>query len=109
MVEGGVVEGVAGTTVLLDCPYVSHPPAMVSWDRDGQRVTDSLVLPNNSLLLENVGGANSSNYSCTVRNSFGPDGILYQLTVLGGKHTPTCWCHGDDMLFFQKSQCNQES
>ncbi|XP_071782736.2 uncharacterized protein LOC139932759 [Centroberyx gerrardi] len=64
----GEGDAVAGQTVRLTCMSDSLPPALFSWQRDGQPVASAQ--PDSGVLSVQTSSANQSGrYSCTARNS----------------------------------------
>lgn len=58
----------SGKTVRLTCVAVSLPPALYSWQRDGQPVTSSQP-DSGSLSVQTSSTNDSGRYTCTARNS----------------------------------------
>lgn len=64
----GVGDVQTGKTISLTCTSASLPPALFSWQYNGQSVTTSQ--PNSGvLLLQTSSSSQSGNYTCTARNA----------------------------------------
>ncbi|XP_015425870.1 PREDICTED: ADAMTS-like protein 3 [Myotis davidii] len=72
VVVGGTVRAALGANVTIQCPVRGVPRPTVSWVKRGGPLGDNIsVLPNGSLLLQNVSRQNKGTYVCRASSALG--------------------------------------
>ena len=74
--------------VSIHCKASGLPEPVISWRKDGQRVTFGELyelLRNNTLVISQAQEEDSGSYVCTARNFLGKDSATSQVEVIGKK------------------------
>ncbi|XP_059534365.1 ADAMTS-like protein 3 isoform X2 [Myotis daubentonii] len=92
VVVGGTVRAALGADVTIQCPVRGVPRPTVSWVKRGGPLGDNIsVLPNGSLLLQNVSRQNKGTYVCRVSSALGKAAATSVLHLLEPSWRPGPW------------------
>nr|XP_012807460.2 hemicentin-2 [Jaculus jaculus] len=88
MIENGLpdLSATEGSHALLPCTARGSPEPAITWEKDGQPVTESegkfTLQPSGELLVRNSEGRDAGTYTCTAQNAVGRARRRVHLTIL---------------------------
>jgi len=83
---GDNVTAASNTTIIIRCPVSGIPTPVVTWKKDGGRVTQGEILfitAENSLVIKNGNVDDSAKYTCSIQSNFGKEDTTSVVEIIG--------------------------
>lgn len=83
---GDNVTAASNTTIIIRCPVSGIPTPVVTWKKDGERVTQGEILfitADNSLVIKNGNVDDSAKYTCSIQSNFGKEDTTSVVEIIG--------------------------
>ena len=83
---GDNVTAASNTTITIRCPVSGVPTPSVTWQKDGEQITEGdtfSITDDSSLVINSAEIEHSAKYSCSAQNEFGKDEASSTAIIIG--------------------------
>lgn len=90
------IQKTAGNSLILECNSVGNPTPRARWFTRDRPVTFSPfyeIMSNGNLRIHSVEASLSGNYTCSAKNLFGEDSIIYRIIAMNVPNAPKITVH----------------